>query len=96
MIKGSRVSAEFDGADKQVTGSAGCNHYFGGYTLDDNQISISQIGNTEMACMDPEGVMDQEQEYLRLLGKAESFRIEDENLRVNCAGGILDFSIAED
>ena len=89
VIKDSRATAVFDEADGQVTGSASCNSYFGGYDVNGSEITVSQLGNTEMYCMEPEGIMDQEQEYLTILHAAESFIVENNTLRINCGGNIL-------
>ena len=88
LIEGTRITAIFESAEGQVRGSAGCNSYFGDYQIDD-KLSIPVLANTEMYCLDPEGVMDQETEYLKLLGLAESYQIKDGKLRINCGDQIL-------
>ena len=47
------------------------------------------LGSTEMYCMDPEGVMDQEQAYLKTLGEAESYKIANDILTVYCGDNVL-------
>ena len=42
-------------AADRVTGTTGCNQYFGGYTLGDGAITFSAIGMTRMACDDAVG-----------------------------------------
>lgn len=66
-------SAEFS-AD-QIRGSAGCNQYFGAYIVSGSDITITDVGSTEIYCMDPEGVMDQEQAFLAALSSAASYRL---------------------
>lgn len=88
LIEGTRITAVFDSADEQVSGTAGCNSYFGDYQSN-GKLSIPVLANTEMYCLDPEGVMDQETEYLTLLGLAESYQIEDGKLQINCGDQIL-------
>jgi heat shock protein HslJ len=39
--------------------------------------------------MEPEGVMDQEQQYLEILQAAESYSIEDGELQINCGNQVL-------
>lgn len=90
-LEGTEITAFFDSAEDQVNGSAGCNSYFGGYIIDNSELSILQLANTEMACLDPEGVMDQEQKYLEILQAAESYSTEDGELRINCGDQILIF-----
>ena len=50
-----------------ATGSAGCNSYGAGYSSDGASLTFGPMAVTEMACLDPEGLMAQEQRYLGLL-----------------------------
>jgi len=79
----------FDSAEHEVSGSAGCNSYFGDYEVDGSSLSIPLIGNTEMYCMEPEGVMDQEEQYLQSLRLAESYEVKDGKLRITCSDGTV-------
>jgi hypothetical protein len=79
-LVGTTPTAEFS-AD-QISGSAGCNTYFGTYTLSGSDISIGDLASTEMACMDPEGVMEQDQVFLSALQSAASFRLNGERLEL--------------
>jgi len=72
-LTGTTPSAEFS-AD-QIRGSAGCNQYFGTYAASGSDITIGDVGRTEMYCMEPEGVMDQEQAFLAVLASAASYRL---------------------
>jgi len=91
VIEDTELTTEFLAGE--VSGSAGCNSYFGLYEIDGENITISQIGSTEMYCMEPEGVMDQETLYLSALGQAERFIIEDGTLEIFYSGGqVLIFS----
>ena len=49
-VAGSKLSAIFT-AD-QVSGSAGCNTYSGGYTIDGTTIKIGPLASTQKACAD--------------------------------------------
>ena len=91
VIEGSQASALFDSAEGRVTGSASCNSYFGEYQLNKNELSVPLLANTEMYCMEPEGIMDQEQEYLKALSTAESYKVEDGKLQIDCGDQILVF-----
>ena len=78
-----------DFAAGELSGSAGCNSYFGSYTYDtDGSLAVSQLGNTEMACMEA-GVMDQEQSFLDTLRLAESYRVVQGKLRIVGGGDLL-------
>lgn len=59
----------------QVSGNTSCNHYEGKYQIKGDTISIDSLSHTEMACLDSEGVMEQEQIYLELLGTAKRFEL---------------------
>ena len=72
LIKDTAMTAFFE--DGQVNGSASCNHYFGSYTNKGDQIQIEGLGWTEMACLNPEGVMDQEQQLMRMFSPGCSYR----------------------
>jgi heat shock protein HslJ len=77
-IPGTTITATFE--DGQVRGSAGCNSYFGSYQVNGDKISVGQMGITEMACLEPEGVMDQELMFVGFLGDAKTFRFGDGGL----------------
>ena len=94
VIQDTEITAEFVSSEGTVKGSAGCNSYFGSYVVEDSQLSIpGPIGATEMYCAEPEGVMDQEQEYLSTLQLAESYEIYDNELRINCGSQVLIFRL---
>ena len=88
LIIGTEISAEF-GEDGQVTGSAGCNNYFANYWTDDNEIEIGPAAATRMLCSEPEGVMQQESEYLAALETAHSFKTEGTMLEIRNAEGAI-------
>jgi heat shock protein HslJ len=83
VLEDTEITAVFDSAEDKVTGSAGCNSYFAGYEIENNELSISAIGSTEMYC---EGLMEQEQQYLSILGGAENFQVQDSQLRISSSG----------
>ena len=70
-MHGTVLTIEF--AEEQISGNAGCNHFGGNYTIDGETIWLESIYSTEMACMEPEGAMDQEQVYLEALRSAVRF-----------------------
>lgn len=95
LIKGTEITVAFDSAENRIHGSAGCNSYSGGYKLEDG-LTLSMLASTEMYCMDPEGVMDQETEYLKILQSAESYTIEGNELRIYCGENILIYNPSGD
>ena len=86
VLEGTAITATFNIQDSQVKGSGGCNTYFGEYQAKKNELSISNLAWTEIGCLDPEGVMEQEQRYLSALQAAESYTIENGELRISCSG----------
>jgi heat shock protein HslJ len=79
-IKGKDMTAVFDG--EQISGSASCNHYFGAYKIKGAEITIEGLGWTEMACLDPEGIMEQEQAIMSLLSDAATFSFQGDRLEI--------------
>jgi heat shock protein HslJ len=84
-IEASTITAIFE--DGEVRGKSGCNSYFGSYQIKGDNISISQVGATLMACLDPEGIMDQEAAYLSMLVEAESYEFVNEQLIILTSDG---------
>jgi len=68
-------SLKFEG--EQVSGNTGCNQYGGSYQINGDELSFDGIYSTEMACLAPEGLMEQERTYLELLSSATSFTLVD-------------------
>jgi len=90
VIQDSRTTLELQSADNKFTGYGGCNSYFGGYKSDMGNLTIEPpIGQTEMACPEPEGILDQERQYLTILLTAQSYQIQDGILQINCDAHVL-------
>ena len=83
------VTLEF--GDDVLSGSAGCNDYGGACTIDGGSLEVSDLANTEMYCMEP-GVMEQEEEYLTTLREARSYEVVEGKLRITGAGKVLSFT----
>jgi copper homeostasis protein (lipoprotein) len=71
-------------ADQRVSGSGGCNQLTGTYELEGNRLTFSQMAGTRMAC--PSG-MEHEQAFHDALGRAATWRIEEEKLELSDASG---------
>jgi heat shock protein HslJ len=80
VLDGVEITATFNPDEAEVSGSSGCNHYFGDYKITGSGLSLSNIGWTEMACLTPEGVMELEQLFLSMLTAAESFQVQEGQL----------------
>lgn len=84
-LPGKDMTAVFD--SEEIRGSSSCNSYFGSYRIKGNQISIGNLGWTEMACMDPEGIMEQEQTIMKLLSESSSFSIQGDKMQITTSSG---------
>jgi heat shock protein HslJ len=71
-------------------GTAGCNHYFGAYTLAGETLTIRDLGATERACLD-EGVMEQESAFLAALNAARLLTVIEDTLTITYETGVLKF-----
>lgn len=85
MLPDTEINAKFNVIE--VAGNAGCNSYFGSYTVSEDRIYLGIIGSTAMACLEPEGIMNQEGDYLRNLAEAHSYQVEDQVLSISNADG---------
>jgi heat shock protein HslJ len=76
---------EFSG--DRVSGSGGCNRYFGGYQVTGAEtIVIRGIGSTEMAC-EPAAIMEREQSYFAALNAVRSYRRDGDRLTLSAVAG---------
>jgi heat shock protein HslJ len=87
-INGTKITADF-GEDRQLTGNAGCNEYFASYQISADSITIGAPSATRMFCSEPEGVMDQEAQYLAALQTAATYSLEGNSLEFRTADGAL-------
>ena len=71
--------------DGTLSGTAGCNRVLGSYTAGDAEISFGTIATTQMACMTPEGLMDQEAAIVAALESAATYSIEGDTLEMRTA-----------
>ena len=87
ILPGTTINAVFS-ADGSVSGSSGCNTYSGTYSVSDNNfLTISPLSVTQMACGEPEGVMEQEQAYLNVLQAASGYQVSGGQLQIFSNGG---------
>lgn len=67
------TNINFSLQNKGISGSAGCNRYFGSYTLQQHQLSFSQLGTTKMMCMN----MAEEDAFFKNISQVNRFQIQD-------------------
>jgi len=77
-IDGTTITLRF--AESTVAGSAGCNTYGGSYRVKADGLQFGDVYATEMGCMEPEGVLEQEQAYLGVLRAVAAFELRPEGL----------------
>jgi len=93
-IAGKTITLRFE--QTSLKGSGGCNTYGGSYTASADSLSLSDLYWTEMACMEPEGIMEQEQAYLSALNTAARYQLDGDRLALYDEAGteILVFATA--
>ena len=84
LIPGTEITANFE--DGEVHGSA-CNSYGGKYQVNGDKLTMTDVFMTEMACLEPQGIMEQELAFFSLLTSAQSFNLTGGRLVILGAGG---------
>ena len=90
-VPNSGARAEFE--DGEVSGSSGCNQFFGAYEVDGNSISIGPLGSTLMACPPP--LMDQEFGFMTAFQSAATYEIVGDTLTMSNEEGELVVTFVE-
>ena len=80
VLPGTNVTITF--ADGQAGGEAGCNGYGGTYEVDGEKISFHEVASTLVLCTGPEGIMEQEAEFLGSLNEAGRFELAGGRLQI--------------
>jgi putative lipoprotein len=83
-LPGIVITAVFEGGS--VHGSSGCNSFGASYEIHGDSIEIREIQSTLMACIAPDGAMDQEQAFIARLSSSERYQIADGQLRLMSSG----------
>jgi uncharacterized lipoprotein YbaY len=81
VLPGTQITAKFK--DNQVSGFSGCNTYSGSYERTTINLTVSALSVTQMICTTPEGVMEQETQYLTLLQNSAFFNIAEQFSIIN-------------
>jgi heat shock protein HslJ len=79
QLRDSRAFIEFDVSSRRLSGDAGCNRFFGNYTLSRGAFNAAGVGATRRACSDAE-TMRTENAFLRMLERATSLTRNGNNL----------------
>ena len=84
---------EFNVKQGRVSGSSGCNRITGGYHVDGNDLRISPVGGTRMACPGEEA-QAVEASFLKALKVTSRFEVQDNVLSLYAGGSpVLTFSV---
>lgn len=86
VLPNTKITVHFQ--DGRVSGSAGCNSYLGTYHISGSTITIGPLSSTRMFCGEPEGLMEQEGNYLAALKSAAHYEITGSTLEMTNADGI--------
>jgi heat shock protein HslJ len=79
LINDTYISLSF--YNNLAEGNGGCNRYSGEYFTEDPDIlNIQGPGANEEYCIEPEGVIEQEEAYFEALSNAATYEISDDNL----------------
>jgi heat shock protein HslJ len=91
-VKGVAVTLEVAG--EAVSGSSGCNRYNGRISFSGDSVAIGPLATTRMACMEPEGLMAQEQMYVGMLAQRWAASLKGNALVLKGKGGEMRFELA--
>lgn len=67
---------QFNTAEKQVSGRAACNNFFGNYELDRDKLKFYPMGATRMTCPD----IRLEYEFFAMLETVDDYAVRDDEL----------------
>jgi heat shock protein HslJ len=79
VLAGTSLTLSF-ADDGKVAGSAGCNRFTATYTSDGQKLSIRPATTTRKMCAQPDGVMEQEKQFLKALETVATARFEGDRL----------------
>ena len=71
-------------ADGRASGHAGCNTFMGSYTADGVNLKLGPLATTRKMCGEMRRA--QEKAWLEMLGRIDSYRLNDDQLRLMDAG----------
>jgi heat shock protein HslJ len=72
----------------ELTGSGGCNRYSAEYS-GIHGLEITEVIATEIGCLEPAGVMEQEQQFLAILARVETYYVQRDRLELSADDGTI-------
>ncbi|GGW58017.1 heat shock protein HslJ [Winogradskyella epiphytica] len=82
-----KLAITFDESTNQFSGFAGCNQFFGAYSIDNNSLLLNNVGASKKLCHGD--AMTIEDHILKALGIVDSFSIDDSILSLSGKSTIL-------
>jgi heat shock protein HslJ len=92
-LPGTTIRLRF--SEDQLSGSAGCNGYFGRYEIENGFIQITERGNSIMTCPEPPGLIEQESLYFEALRSVTAYRLDGDYLELRTAGDEIAVSLVK-
>lgn len=89
VLENAPVTLVIDSEGQQVSGSASCNNYSGGLTVEGSSFLVDMPISTTKACMEP--VMGQEQDFFTALSAITTFELSEGQLILSGSGQRLVF-----
>jgi len=72
-------SIQFDSATQRVSGADGCNRIMGGYSIEKDKLSLTQLAGTQMMCVN---TMELAGKYNAALAKVAAYQVYGKTLRL--------------
>jgi heat shock protein HslJ len=72
-----------------ISGSAGCNNFTAAYQAEGKRLTIGPAATTRKNCAEPDGIMQQEQEYLDALARVRTYTLKTGSLELRDENGSL-------
>lgn len=94
VLLGTEITLNF-GEDNQVSGSAGCNNYSGSFESTDTTVTVGALAATQRACVAPEGINEQEAQYLAALQNSATYEIAGDMLTIRDNSGAMQVTAAK-
>jgi len=86
LVEGTNIPVDF--ANGVISGSTGCNAFEGTYKVDGDALAIQYEISPGPRC-DLSSIVEQEQMFLSLIVKAESYGIDGDTLTIDCGERLL-------
>lgn len=95
VLAGTQLTVAF-AADGRASGSAGCNRFTGTYSASGDALKFGPAATTRKMCAEPDGIMIQEQQFLRALESVVTIRREGDRAELRMADGALAVTLLRD